>query len=87
MFNSFIKSKNEILSWIHVFSRSPVCRGACCADPAAVNRLCVGSRREVETSRRPAGLLGCCHIPVDVVTERTRAGISQSVLNTGLVGM
>lgn len=87
MFNGFIKSKGEILSWIHVFRRSLVCRGACCADPTAVNRLCMGSRREVETSRRPTGSLGCCHVLVDVVTERTRAGISQSVLNTGLVGM
>lgn len=54
------------------------CLAACCGDAALVKRLCVESRREVETCCQPAGSLTGGHVLDDVLTERARAQINQS---------
>lgn len=51
---------------------------ACCCDAAVVQRLCVESLREDQTSFQPTGSLGCGHVLDDVLTERTSSLISQS---------
>lgn len=71
--------------WFSCFAPPAGCGAA--ATEAAVNRVCVESRRDVETRCQPAGSLAGGHVLDDVVTERTRAGISQSVSNTALVKM